>query len=341
MSVAQIGEQEMLIDVGSAREESVSDQDSLICFHVGYHKTGSTLLQRKVFPAHPDVSVVPMEESQSILLDQREFDYDRNATKEWIRRQRRQHGTALLVVSDEEFSGNVHTGGNGGFLPAVIADRLQDAAPDAHILIVVRRQDHMLDSVYRQYVKRGGTRSIDAYLFDRGKRKRHRFPGFDFDHFCYDKMISRYQELFGREKVHVLAYEHLAYDSDAFLKDLFTRFGLEERCGAALASASSRSNRGLGPGATSIMRVLNLFSREDPIDERAIVHLGKLRWVMANGLLGVDRAVSQAKERVGLTTRASVLSRRAESFIAEYYRDSNARLAELTGLDVRRWGYAL
>lgn len=114
--------------------------------HVGYHKTGSTWLQRAVFP----------------LLDGIRYEpgYERGPVAD---------GT---LVSREGLSGTLWGGETG----LEIAERLATDAPGARILVFVRRQEDMLASIYGQYVNEGGWRGPRRFLesYDVGRFEYHR-----------------------------------------------------------------------------------------------------------------------------------------------------------------------
>jgi hypothetical protein len=83
----------------------------------------------------------------------------------------------------------------------MIADRLRALFSDARILICIREQKKVILSCYNQYIKKGGAISISSYL---NVSDRTRVPLFDFRHFMYHRLISYYQQIFGRDRVLVL-----------------------------------------------------------------------------------------------------------------------------------------
>ena len=70
------------------------------------------------------------------------------------------------VVSAERFSGHWVT---GGYDAKTIADRIFEVWPTAKVLIVFREQRSMLNSVYRQYVRKGGGRTFSQFVDPKGK----------------------------------------------------------------------------------------------------------------------------------------------------------------------------
>ena len=77
------------------------------------------------------------------------------------------------VLSNEEFSGNPHS---GSYQSLENARRLHRIFPEAKVLIVIRRQVDQILSSYKQYVSRGGAlRPADTLP----PREYFRVPGFD------------------------------------------------------------------------------------------------------------------------------------------------------------------
>jgi hypothetical protein len=101
-----------------------------------------------------------------------------------------------------------------GFLSKEMAHRIQAVFPDARVVIFVRSQPEMIAACYQQYVRGGGTYPVRRYLWPldhlRGAAAQpYKIPRFSFDHFDYERLVAHYIELFGRERVHVFAYEEV------------------------------------------------------------------------------------------------------------------------------------
>src|SRR5690606_25958348 len=82
---------------------------------------------------------------------------------------------------------------------------------EAHILFTIREQRGLLESHYlhdvRHAVNDGHAHSFASWMY----RERWLFRWIDFH-----RTIAFYTTLFGRERVHVLTFEQLARDTDAF-----------------------------------------------------------------------------------------------------------------------------
>lgn len=303
--------------------------------HVGYHKTGSTFLQRRIFKPHPGIQLVNRKELKKVFLQVGSLHFDAAKAGEWIAGQHRaaESDRVAMVISDEELSGNIHTGGNGGYLPKEVADRLHAVMPDAQVAIFIRNQYDIIESVYRQYVKKGGTLRIGKYLFEKGGFN-HRFPLFSFDHFEYHPLIAYYTALFGRERVHVFLNEEMKNDIDAFLADFYARTSIPPAAQTA-GKEHKWANVRMSFASIFLARLTNRFYGSDPINRRVIVHIP--------GFYNFWRAVYRGIDRLSavrsIDRKRSFLSDALRDQITERYASSNRRLASLINVDLSAHGY--
>ncbi len=134
-----------------------------LILHVGYHKTATTWMQRKLFvPAHGFRQLASHRDVFDHVVRPRGFDFNPDAMRELIDRA----ASALMprevpLISSEILSGHPFQGGREG---DVFATRLHRIAPEAKILISIRSQRQILPSVYMQYVLRGGTMPPDRFF---------------------------------------------------------------------------------------------------------------------------------------------------------------------------------
>lgn len=178
--------------------------------HIGYHKTATTWMQRRLFvPEHGLRQVARHAEVWKHVVGVHGLLFDPEGMKDAVRQgmaELRDH--EVPVVSSEILSGHPFY---GGMSSDVFAHRLKQVAPDARILISVRHQRRMLTSVYMQYLSRGGTMSPETFFSgdpDLG------YYGFRPEHFEFHRLVALYQALFGVRNVHVISQESLAKDVD-------------------------------------------------------------------------------------------------------------------------------
>jgi hypothetical protein len=305
-------------------------RDPLI--HIGYHKTGSTWLQEKIFrgdgfgfAAQPNP--LPADEA---FVAQNPFAFSASqaiASFSDIFAAAEQRDV-VPVISHERLSGDI---GSGGLDSRMIADRLAESFPSARILICVREQRDMVMSVYKTEV-RFNTFTIEERFRDRTVIERRR-PQPSLDYFQYHKLISYYQKLFGRERVLVLPYEHLRRDALGFLSAITSFVDLP----APSAVPEDRVNPSSPAALLAAMRYMNFVFQmpglrsffSGPI-EQSLAKRGVLKLMKLVGPL-VPSAPSRWVDRRWKNT--------IEQLAGDRFAESNFETAELTGLDLASLGY--
>lgn len=197
--------------------------------HIGDYKTGTTWLQRYAFQQHPELiyidnpAIYPRIASLFYeLVDTRDLNFDPISLRERFQSEIEMIDCSgkKLVVSREALSGGYLSGEN--FLR--IAKRLRAVFGPMKVLIVIREQLSMLVSTYSQYVKMGGTLTLQDFVFDPivSKDLLRRLQ--------YENQIHAYYEIFGTDQVMVKLYEELRCDNSGFLKDIFAFTGCKDTC---------------------------------------------------------------------------------------------------------------
>jgi hypothetical protein len=306
----------------------MSDLNGRPILHIGYHKTGSSWLQKQLFPNARGVSLVPRIEIRRNLLvpSPRAFDPEQARTALAAGRSGR------LVLSEEELSGNLHTGGLHGAFSVELVDRLHRSFPDGHVLVFVREQKTMVASAYKQYIKSGGTRGIRGFLTP--ARSPHKTPHFSLDFLAYDRLIGIYEDRFGRENVSVFLYEELAQQPRELMAHLAEALELDlDRDAVSIRAV----NAGYRSGTLAMLRFLNLFHDREMPNSRCLV-----------GIPGFDKLLDALAPRIDrlpgmgrVQELADFLSAPEIQAIEDRFRESNARLEKSRSLDLARYGYAL
>jgi len=130
------------------KNNSFESWDNLL-IHVGFHKTGTTWLQKHLFASHSDV-FTPLNHNKNRLSKKfvtgddgyvlSPFDYNEEAIRDELQSyifEDQMDPTKVKVISHERLSGHPH----GAALDSkVIAERLKRTFPKAKILIVIREQ---------------------------------------------------------------------------------------------------------------------------------------------------------------------------------------------------------
>lgn len=304
--------------------------------HIGYHKTATNWFQRLYYPAVGNYHYVHRKRVRAAFLDVHAFEFDPTQA---LAKLEAPDGRGLILC-EEELSGNLHNGGLHGFLSQEVAHRLKATLPEAEIIIFIRSQPEMIGSVYKQYIKEGGTHSPRRYLFPFEYLDPHGFspkktPYFAFQHFDYRLLINHYRTVFGPERVHVFLYEEFSRNQAQFMATFASRFGLEVKLPAVPTTRLNVSNKKI---SLWVARLMNHFAYRNVMDKRCIVNIpGMYRLRL--------RAVAPLLDRIaffsGPADARAVLGSAIVTHIEDAYRVSNRQLAEELSLPLARYGYPM
>ena len=294
--------------------------------HIGYHKTGTTWLQRHFFPSHPGL-VVPFHRQTVVekLVFPHPLIFDVDQTRDYMRPpvEAAIRRGKIPVISVERLSGNPQS---GGYDSKEIADRIQAVFPEARIWIVIRNQVDIITSQYKHYVREGGTGAVQYYL--RGDPPL-RVPGFDFRHFQYDHLIRYYHKLFGKERVQVSLYEEFFHHPGKFLKEFCDVLGIEDLSGSL--PVDDRQNAGFSDLSVLLMRPLNAFSHYPSAPQYPLVNLRIRKGV---------RGILKGADRMGLSfLLRHYIRNRVEKTVTGMYIESNRELEKIIHRDLSLHGY--
>ena len=156
-----------------------------IVFHLGLPKTGTTWLQKNVFP-NMDVNLVKFPKLSTNL----------NGPKD------------ITLVSDEHLSVDCMWPKNA--TRDIVAKRIKELYPNAYIIFVVRDKDKIAFSMWREYVECGGDKSFDDWTYD---LKKCNPKVFDFKQYT-----TLLKTLF--DNVLVLQFNYLKENPDDFVKTI-------------------------------------------------------------------------------------------------------------------------
>lgn len=297
--------------------------------HVGYHKTGTTLLQRFVFPARAGFGFARPWPDRSRLADvfvrPSPLAYRPEPAAELVRTGMASAGDAVPVLTHERLSGNPHA---GGYDASTLARRIRRATDglSPRILIVVREQRSMVRSLYSQYVRAGGAMTLAAYL---APHEDVRLPGFDPVYLEYDRLIARYRQLFGPQAVLVLPYEWLRMDPVDFVGRIRVHCGRPPLPEDTSIDAPRVNTRMTVPGIF-VKRQLNRLFVRDSLNPAPLVP-GLVSHGTVRRLAGlVDRLSPGGWKRLD----ASI-----HRWVGDRYDAPNRRLEKITGLDLGALGY--
>jgi hypothetical protein len=322
------------MEMRASHEPHEATEPNRPLIHIGLHKTGTTWLQKNVFGSgrfgfgHWNQELFERRKYKGVWEDYPP-DFDAEKVREYFTDRLTTPAGVQPVISSEKFSGNPLFGGYDRY---DIAHRLAKIFPEARVLICIREQRSIIRSSYFQFINAGGMIGLDDYISGRDTRG----PSFRLDHFRYDVLLELYRSLFGAENVLVLAYEELRRYPLNYANRLlaFCKLRQIETFPVDLLDVVHKS---ASPTAVSVRRRLNLFMRRDyvngftPLGSDLGQHVGER--ICRAFDLGIfeasNRQISKAWDKI------------IEARTAGFFRESNIRTAELTGIDLRSFGYAM
>ncbi|TCK18166.1 sulfotransferase domain-containing protein [Thiogranum longum] len=295
-----------------------------LVFHIGYHKTGTSWLQQCYFRQHPGIVLLgnpeqPWEDSfLSYLIATPDTDFEPGIAKALLVECVSEAGDSpserkALLVSAERLSGHPFS---GGYDNVRIARRIAGAFVDAKIICVVRNQRDMISSVYKQLVSEGFPGTLEQLVSSRSWKT----TSFNLAYFEYDRLISQYHELFGKDRVCLLQYELMRKDLASFLGRLCTFMGVDH-VEPNFQQAKSRVNPSLPDASIGMVRRLNYFRRTE---------------LYPFPVFNLNRGYRRLRSLAVKLTRGTSLnaSRQDGQFLQDLcasYSESNARLASMLG----------
>lgn len=184
----------------SLETANISPMDPPIV-HVGLHKTGSTWLQKYVFPSVRGAIFGNDQVFATLLRNMTSNEpFHEKAFRAAI------EGTADKVLLSRE---SLAAGSPWGTLDAdTNADKLARVAPDARIILFTRERSSLTRALYAQYVHEGGYYSRDVF-------ERKVLSG---DYLDFEATVERWRKRFDR--VLLLRHEELRDDPGACLQKI-------------------------------------------------------------------------------------------------------------------------
>ena len=314
-------------------------ESNAVTIHIGMPKSASTFLQEHLWKrCDALISCIPTDINNAneepgcekkvamvlhglMRLEENQFKSRRNEFKELVNAFMDRPGPK--VISNEGFA-SANYDPFGWHSRIVIASRLKDLFPDAKILMIARNQWDFLISWFIQMRNTGQNFARVRTLKDMFEYETHleTLGISSLWGLCdYDELYQAYADIFGANSLHVLAYEMLREDGEAFVSQVTKIVGLTD-------------------GDASM-------GKSDPTVSENARHTWSSIWVRSLGrrmplLSGMlPEQVKQSVTRIsGLAGKAQPrLSEQHMEFITERYTESNRRFSNLSGLDLKRFKY--
>ncbi|MCA3255575.1 MAG: hypothetical protein INF91_08165 [Alphaproteobacteria bacterium] len=305
--------------------------------HIGVHKTATSWFQQHCYPHVRSHRVIDRIAVRRAFLGPTAFGFEPAAARAALGLD--EDDALPALICEEDLSGVLHNGGlTSALIAKEVAMRLAATIPDAQIVILVREQAGLAAACYQQYLREGGTYGPRRYLFPGDyrhltKERPFKTPRFEVSQFAHAGLVGWYDALFGRENVHVFAYEAFARDRERFLDSFRSALGLE----VAPLPPSPRVNASYGRGLIPLARVLNGFTERSVADKRTLVHIPYWYPVRKRLLEGLATMPLFGRP----PSPAALFGGDAVAWLRGTFAADNARLAARMGVDLAALGYAL
>ncbi|MEP4534824.1 MAG: hypothetical protein ABJ004_17155 [Cyclobacteriaceae bacterium] len=287
--------------------------------HIGYPKTATTFLQWEVFPRLENYNYIDYHSAHNIFLDLiylDDLDYEEGKVRKLLSDKLREGDN---LISYEALSGAPFKfkGLNRSNVPA----RLKALGFDK-VIITVRDQVSILDSMYRQYVVQGGTMKFQDFVDVEGKWNPY-LRSFNLSYLKYDRLVERYFDVFGRANVLILRQEWLKTDPRKFEELLCEFTGDKIEFGQ-----SKQANQSLTNVSIKLLRVINHFTYNSERPSQLISKRISTKLVWKLFAVVLDPFFFSL-----FSSRKTFLTDTYIQFVKEYYRESNKRLESLISLN--------
>jgi len=287
--------------------------------HIGYHKAASSTLQA-FFSECSSVLHVDRGIAFKHLTSPNALTWDESTASDFFAEQAQVAASSgsSMVISHERLSGNPHS---GHYDDTLIAQRIEKILPNARILICVREQLALIASIYKQYLRIGGTKSFRQYVTP---TQDYRVPGFDHTKYEYHRLVEYYYGLFGSDRVHICFVEDMRSDPGTFFNYIVNVLETKMPENYELTKVYNLAE----PDASLAgLRRTNYFETyPTSIRDPHFVHAGILR--------GTGRFLTSL-----LPARDPRPEDESKALFSGYYRDSNGLLASMLNVDLAAKGY--
>tara|TARA_Y100000294_G_scaffold161308_1_gene165619 strand:- start:1681 stop:2607 length:927 start_codon:yes stop_codon:yes gene_type:complete len=302
--------------------------------HIGYHKTGSTFLQKQWLPNQPKILMLDeilgnqYHKFNSDFIWSHDLDFESSTFRQRIEdsftsNNKFNKNKKIVGWSDESLSGDAFSGRDSKKL----AERILSTFGKTKIIICIRSQQSIVNSLYYHYIKKGGSYSPRKFIYSKhsiGKGLFHKLQ--------YDKLIEYYFKVFGRENTFVYLYEYFKGDSYSCLKKIsqFIDFIPGQYNDKKILNVS------MSKYAVSLIRILNRIG-ENPIDSGVPYH----RFMSKTTLKSIFRFIYSLdlKFQYSSLNNKCYFDDETLMYINKQFNNSNRRLQKLLNQDLSEYGY--
>jgi hypothetical protein len=274
--------------------------------HIGLPRTASTFLQRQVFPKITGFDFIGVDKTFYSKPFQKLLYQDESLYKELGRNELIDSKSENILLSNELFCGQ-SLGMNSTNRTRTVL-RLKKVFPEAEIILVLRNQLSLLESLYSIAVYGGYSKRPEDFIKLSGKEREYDTftPNEHAESFLLTPLVRLYQEYFS--KVYVFLFEDFTSGPDAFFEKFKSEIGIELPKSVA---HNRKENKSLSQRQIRYFRRMN---RTKPLLEQSSLGSGVFRRKLWFGehILG-------GKKRFQFSEKLS-------SDIREFYKEDNMAL---------------
>jgi len=232
------------------------------------------------------------------------------------------------VFSDEKICGIRF---NSGFEHA---ETVYHCFPNARIIIVLRNQYSIINSVYRTYIKTGGIWRFSKFVDSVNKSGKY----------DYYAVVQRYFEFFGKENCIILLYEDFVDNADVFISTFLSFIGVKK----PFFKKIRKVNIGPSKYLNEFIRIYNCISylwfcflfnttNKQCVDQFMNRSRKARNYIIRWGST-VDNKIIKRLSHAANSSKQFHFNR-TKDLIIKKYSVNNIKLERLTELDLSRYGY--
>jgi hypothetical protein len=335
-----------------------------IFIHLGIQKTGTTFLQELCFPylkglcyIHKKNYTTPPPDGilgrLSRIANTNPLFLDLKKEKAELDRLIQDISEKTVLISYERLFGNMSFNFYDNFYNS---RNLKYLFPAAKAIIVIRKQDDLLESLYKQCLRVYFCPTVDSFINYTDKRFEDpsyffSYPSINAKQLDFYRYIQNYAEVFGRENVIVLPYEMLKVDQKEFLRRLFDFMPVEP----FYPKENRYIHRSYSLLSSYIAFLLNRFVRvkgresrlmrfipNEPFSAYLSSHnsdsLFRRMLNKVNRQLSLNYVLEHIVDRF-FYVKGNLISDRKRRMIMDIHRESNKLLDEEFNLNLSQYGY--
>ena len=324
-----------------------------IFIHVGYPKTATTTLQKHFYPKIEEINYLGIFDNQreNHVLGEKFFNklfFSDDKSMELVSIKEIVgniiNDAGIWLISQEEFL--ALTLKRTKINKKLVSPRSLDFAKrirqvfceekyDVKIIVSIRKQDQMITSLYAQSYVHYHSLDEEVNTFNKflnvfTNDKPHPFK----EALNYDKVLSDYESVFGKDNVNIILFEELAKDSKEFYsklcdvldipRDKYSKIALNKKENVRSTKQNYKQAKKL-----SLFDVLSRFKAKYlSVVSFSFIPRGFFNW-MKNVTISSNHGVSKTIH----------LDANQVALVKSVYEQSNKQLAERYGLNLKKHGY--